>query len=128
MLQRNGSLISRLILKRYGPKNLLDRLGEAYKYWQKYGRDSFIFYTEQEYDVAWYIFKFFYSLKIFLVCANFSLLKMMRIVCFCLTVNFLKVCPAGTAPSYDLYRLVYMSRNELKGYFCLKRSGLVKKF
>ena len=48
----------------------------------------------------WYIFNIFCSLKISLVCANLFLLKIIRIVCFCWLLIFLKVCPAGTAPSY----------------------------
>ena len=48
----------------------------------------------------WYIFKIFCSLKIFLVCANLFFLKIMRIACFCLLLNFFKVCLAATVPGY----------------------------
>ena len=51
--------------------------------------------------VNWYVFKYFCSIKIFLVCANLFLLKIIRIACIaCIAVNFFKVCPAGTAPNY----------------------------
>ena len=48
----------------------------------------------------WYIFQIFCSLKIFCVCANLFVLKIIRIACFYWLLIFLKLCPAGTAPGY----------------------------
>ena len=101
LLCSNGSLyiffsISRLVLRRYDLKNLLDRCGKAYIIFFK-NMEGAVFLSTQCMNMMllkifnWYIIaEIFCSLKISIVYTNLFLLKIICIACFCWLLIFLR--------------------------------------